>query len=82
MFSSITVILNIMRIEFSHSFIVELNPLIIRFLDVTEIVTKLSTSIMQNHSFKCELKFMSVRNSSFLIMSIIIDVEFLREFQS
>ena len=43
---------NILWIEFSYPFIIELDPTIFRFLDIAEIVTKLGRSIMQDYSFQ------------------------------
>lgn len=49
-FTTETINFNIMRIKLSNSFIIKLYPSIFALLDIAEIMTKLSTSIMQHNT--------------------------------
>ena len=83
MFSSKTLNFNITWIKLSYSFIIELNPKVITFLDVTEVVTKISSTVVNNYSLQSVAKFViHFWDSFFLWNGIVMDIQFLREFPS
>lgn len=66
---------DIVRVELSDSFIVELNPLVFRFLDVAEVVPEISTTVMENDSFQGELIVFSIIYSFLLVSGIVVDIK-------
>lgn len=81
-FTTKTIYFNIMRIKLSDSFIIELNPSILALLNIAEIVTKLSTSIMQNNTLKSKLIVTGISLTILFIKSIVINIQVVREFKS
>jgi len=82
MLSTIAVKLDVVRVELSDSFVIELNPFIFWLLDVTEIVTELCRPVVQIDALKDELIILWISLSFLFVDSVIIDVEFKREFKS
>ena len=74
--------LNIMRIKLSNSLIVEFYPSVFALLDIAEIMTELSTSIMQNNTLEGKLIIVSITLPFLFVKSIVIDVQVVREFKS
>lgn len=82
MLSSEAISLDIMWIKLSYSFIIELNPTIIRFFYVTKVMTKVCRSIMKYNSLENIVIFWRRPDTFLMINCVWVDIEFLGELKS
>lgn len=83
MLSSEALNFDIAWVELSHSFVVELQPLLVALFDVTEIMAEISSTVVHNDASQFIRKLFIEFGEAFLFsQSVVVDIELLRELPS